>query len=182
MPSFCGCHCPVPLLRNTPRPCLLVRALFGFLPDSVLPNSFPLGSQTNALGPLCPFAFTLTNLKYKLRRWSDDSQRTPQANSDPEETGARMMFGGETRGRFRGTGRGLPRAESVDSSCHVLSRLPRGMEGPEQPRGQPDATHKPPAFSGFSSDHLEQSCIRRGQGHCKRELHRNSPQQRKRRV
>lgn len=57
------------------------------------------------LGPLRPFR--LTDRKYKLQRRSDNSQRAPQANSDQEETPARVTFGRGTRGRFRGTGRGL---------------------------------------------------------------------------
>lgn len=54
-----------------------------------------------------------------------------------------MTVGRETRGRFRGTGRGLPRADSAGPSCHVLKRPPAGMEGPKQPRGPLDASHRP---------------------------------------
>lgn len=131
-----------PLLINTPRLRLLTHNMFGFLPKLGLPSRFSLGFKRMPLGPLWPFAFM--------------EMVTPQATSDLEETAARVTFGRETRERFQGTGRGLRRAESADSPCQVLNRPPRRMERREQPQGQPDASHKPPAFSGFSSDHLEQ--------------------------
>lgn len=151
MPAFYGCHCPPPLLINTPRLRLLTHNMFGFLPKSGLPSCFSLGLHTNASWPSWDFCLQVNRSKVHVMEMV-----TPQATSHLEETAARVTFGRETRERFQGTGRGLRRAESGDSSCQVLNRPPRRMERREQPQGQPDASHKPPAFSGFSSDHVEQ--------------------------
>lgn len=87
---------------------------------------------------------------------------------------SRTRDGRGTRGRFRGTGRGLPRADSAGPSCRVLKRPPAGMEGPQQPRGPLDASHRAPAFRGFSRDHLEQLRQARS-GRCRRALRDAAP-------
>lgn len=158
---------PLAFVRSSEHP-------LGFCLDQCFPAAFLRDRKRTPLGLFWPFAFRLTDRKYKLQRWSDNPQRAPQANSNDEETAARVTVGRGTRGRFRGAGRGLPRADSAGPSCRVLKRPPAGMEGPKQPRGPLDASHRAPAFRGFSRDHLEQLRQARS-GRCRRALRDAAP-------